>query len=407
MSDNRIEKFNLADFDFKSQKEYDAAEQDLKKIKQILRKVDCSNPENAARLYMIVRHRKIELQTGTMRNMFLRYLSDKMSVQRITEEEKTPHASAAHVQVRQPVRRAEPTGHYRWLIGIGSICIVLAGVLMGVFVYQQIQNQKSLKTAVALRTLYHRDAFSAAVVEEPPEPEETDGEIETDENGEPIEVEDDGSGESSEVTTAAPNPYADSAAYQAGVRNASLFDLYIANNETAGWISIPDTTIDYPVVRTDNNEYYLNHNFYGESDDCGTIFMDYRNNGETDTNILLYGHNRQDDAMFGGLLKYKEKAYFDAHPYIQLDTLQGRYRYRIIAVCLGEVAYKKDNSFRYYNFTSADTNQALEAFFVNIKTHSMYPVDYQLKTTDRFLTLSTCSNYMQNGRFYIVAVKEE
>lgn len=364
--DDKIEKFSLSDLEFKSQKEYEAAENDLKKIKQILNQVDTDDPEQAARLYMLVRYRKLQFGTETMRSMLMRYLSDKISAQSISNQNNNAGSRSTTKSAR------EHSGRSRMATFFGTACIVAAFVLTGVFVYQQYLNNRSSATALELRELYHEDA--QILVEE-------------------------NTGESADESAGSNT--------ENKLYNTRLADLYSINRDLAGWIRIDGTSIDYPVVQAPDNEYYLNRNFYGAEDINGTLFLDCRNISDDDTNLLVYGHNRQNDSMFGSLTKYKQKEFFEENNTIQLDTLKGSYTYRIIAVCLGEVAYRKDNTFRYYNFTNADTNAALDAFFVNIKAHSMYPVDYTLKKTDHFLTLSTCSSYTENGRLYVVAVREE
>ncbi|MCZ0704646.1 SrtB family sortase [Natronobacillus azotifigens] len=82
------------------------------------------------------------------------------------------------------------------------------------------------------------------------------------------------------------------------------------NKDYVGWINIEDTTVDYPVVKTGDNEFYLSHNFYKQEDFAGAIFMDYRNSmDKLDKNLILYGHNMKDGSMFGSLKNYLEEDY--------------------------------------------------------------------------------------------------
>ena len=78
--------------------------------------------------------------------------------------------------------------------------------------------------------------------------------------------------------------------------------LFSVNNETVGWISVPNTSINYPVAKTNDNSFYLNHSFDKSKNTAGWIFADYRNsfNGQ-DKNIIVYGHNRMDSSMFATL----------------------------------------------------------------------------------------------------------
>ncbi|WP_270531981.1 class B sortase, partial [Paraclostridium sordellii] len=76
------------------------------------------------------------------------------------------------------------------------------------------------------------------------------------------------------------------------------------------WLKLDNTNIDYPVVQTDNNDYYLNYDFYNKLSSSGSIFMDYRDNVKS-KNIILYGHNMRNKTMFNNLLKFKDKDFFD------------------------------------------------------------------------------------------------
>ena len=108
------------------------------------------------------------------------------------------------------------------------------------------------------------------------------------------------------------------------------------NPDTVGWIAIPNTPVNYPVVQTNNNTKYLTTSFYGENSRAGTVFIDRNNNIRTlDTNTIIYGHNMGTlrDDMFGSLLEYKDYEYLMANRYIQFDTINQRYGWwEILAV---------------------------------------------------------------------------
>ena len=91
------------------------------------------------------------------------------------------------------------------------------------------------------------------------------------------------------------------------------------NNDIIGWIYCPDTPINYPVVKGNDNNQYLRADLKGKYLVSGTIFADYRNNevGE-DKNYIVYGHNMKNSTMFGTLVKYKDQTYYDTHPMEQV-----------------------------------------------------------------------------------------
>ena len=90
------------------------------------------------------------------------------------------------------------------------------------------------------------------------------------------------------------------------------------NPETVGWITIPGTQINFPVVQSVDNEYYLSHTFNHKSDKRGAIYMDYRNNPvNLDANTIIYGHNSYDGKVFSDLAQYD-----DIDPKLHLTALK-------------------------------------------------------------------------------------
>ena len=110
--------------------------------------------------------------------------------------------------------------------------------------------------------------------------------------------------------------------------------LQAINGEVYAWIDFPGQERSYPVVQSENNEYYLNHTFKGYENLCGSIFADCRNSGIfTDSNTVLYGHNMRNLSMFGFLRKYQEEEYYKAYPYFDIYLSESTYRCRILACC--------------------------------------------------------------------------
>ncbi len=86
-------------------------------------------------------------------------------------------------------------------------------------------------------------------------------------------------------------------------------DLKEINPDYMGWINIENTPIDYPVVKGKDNEFYLTRDFNKKYLALGSIFMDYRNKGFEDKNVVIYGHHMRDKSMFGSLKKFKDIEY--------------------------------------------------------------------------------------------------
>ena len=106
------------------------------------------------------------------------------------------------------------------------------------------------------------------------------------------------------------------------------------NSDCVGWLTIPDTGIDYPVMHTPNDpEHYLRRDFYGNSASGGTPFLDGRNLAEAENqNLILYGHNMMDGSMFKPLISYLEPSFRETHKEIYLELSEKQYQYEVFAV---------------------------------------------------------------------------
>ena len=181
--------------------------------------------------------------------------------------------------------------------------------------------------------------------------------------------------------------------------------VYEKNNDVVGWIKIEGTVIDYPVMYTpDDGEFYLYKNFYKNKDINGSIFIDKHCHLEPrDTNLIFHGHNMNNGSMFGALIKYKSKDFYDSHKQVLFDTLYENQVYEIVSVFISKVYNVSDNVFKYYRFYNAKNKEEFNYFYENIKELSLYEIDTDAKFGDEFITLSTCENSVKNGRFVVVA----
>lgn len=184
--------------------------------------------------------------------------------------------------------------------------------------------------------------------------------------------------------------------------------IYEKNRDFIGWISIPGTSLDYPVMQADDNEYYLKHDFNRNASEIGIPFLDKRNDIEGyQDNFIIYGHNLSNGNMFGSLKNYQDKSYYEKHPIIEFDTLYSKGKYRIVYVALSEVPEKNEDVFRYFNFINTETEQEFNYAMDEIEKLECYPIKRNVEWGDRFITLSTCSNFVENGRLFVVAKKIE
>lgn len=187
--------------------------------------------------------------------------------------------------------------------------------------------------------------------------------------------------------------------------------LYNENPDFAGWLRIPGTKIDYPVMsREGDNNYYLDKNFEQQHDKNGLLILDYRNSIKNDMvsggqNLIVYGHNMRTGVMFGTLKNYKEKSFCDEHMTISFDTLYEECEYRVVAAMLSSVAYEDEDVFRYYDAIDISTEENFNAFKENIMSNAIYTTDESIVYGDTCLILSTCDNYKEDGRFVVIAKK--
>ena len=186
--------------------------------------------------------------------------------------------------------------------------------------------------------------------------------------------------------------------------------LYEENPDFTGWLRIPGTKIDYPVMtRSGDNNYYLDKNFEQQHDKNGLLILDYRNDIENTAgvpqNFIIYGHNMRTGVMFGTLKNYKEKTFCDEHRTIRFDTLYEESDYRVVAAMLSGVAYEDEDVFRYYDAIDTSTEENFNVFRENVLGNAIYTTEETLEYGDTCLILSTCDNYKEDGRFVLVAKK--
>ncbi len=183
-------------------------------------------------------------------------------------------------------------------------------------------------------------------------------------------------------------------------------NLLKTNKKLIGWLKIDDTNIDYPVMQTSDNEYYLTHNLNQEYDKNGSIFMDKDCDVlKPSTNFILYGHHMSSGRMFGKLGLYEKKSYYEEHPYIQFDTIYEKGTYEVMYVFRSRVFKEEEIVFKYYQFIDANSEQEFDSYMNEMAEMSLYDTGVTAQFGDQLLTLSTCDYQEKNGRFVVVAKK--
>ncbi len=182
-------------------------------------------------------------------------------------------------------------------------------------------------------------------------------------------------------------------------------DYFHTYPDMAAWLYIPDTNINYPVMWTPGDEtYYLYRHYDGTDNQNGSLLLDTDSSlSPLTTNLIIHGHDMRSGAMFGNLTDYADQTYYEQHKEMLLFTEECERKYEVIAVFYSQVYKKKDTVFKFYKFFQADTEEEFNDFYENIQRLSLYDTGVTASFGDHFITLSTCSSHVENGRFVVVA----
>ena len=188
---------------------------------------------------------------------------------------------------------------------------------------------------------------------------------------------------------------------------AKYAQLYAANSDLAGWISIPGLEINLPIAQTDDNEYYLKKDIYGKYTSYGVPFFDYRIDDlrNLPRNTVVYGHNmRHDDYIFGMLENYREiEGGFAQAPVIECNTIYGDHTWFVYAVYITNSKASQDNGYLFpYNFINVGTAKFAD-YIKEIDKRKLYTTGVDINENDRILTLSTCCYDFDGARLVVVA----
>lgn len=172
-------------------------------------------------------------------------------------------------------------------------------------------------------------------------------------------------------------------------------DLLLKNTDTVAWIKVNNTNIDFPVVKSKDNDYYLTHDFEHNYNSAGWIFADYRNNFDgNDKNIIIYGHNRRDGSMFSNLKKTLTESWYKnpENMKIPLYTLSKNYIYQVFSIY--SVSSKES-----HNKTAFSSNDEFQKYINEIQKKSIYNFNVDVTDQDNILTLYTCGD---NTKYRII-----
>jgi len=168
-----------------------------------------------------------------------------------------------------------------------------------------------------------------------------------------------------------------------------------ANDDVKAWIFLKNTEIDYPVLQTTNNDYYLYHMFNGEENGAGSIFIDYRNADPfEDFNTVLHGHRMKDGTMFKPLVQYIEPEFYKAHKVIEITTPKQKYDCKVFAA-----ATIPANSDLYQFEFYSDEDRA--DYLNRLAAVNEITTKVEVGPDDKIVMMSTCTAQLDENRFCV------
>ena len=186
---------------------------------------------------------------------------------------------------------------------------------------------------------------------------------------------------------------------ESAVHKRDIAALTEENADCIGWVCVPDTMIDYPVMFTpDEPQRYLRRSFSRGYSICGVPFLDGRSEAG-DINRIIYGHNMKDGTMFAGLHGYEDALFREEHPVIEYETTEDCAEYTVFAV----LKMHKDDP--WYDFLSAADSEEYARAVDDICRKALYDTEIRPSYPQELLTLSTCGGRDRDARLVVVAIK--
>ena len=163
-----------------------------------------------------------------------------------------------------------------------------------------------------------------------------------------------------------------------------------------GWIKLEGTVLDYPIMQTDNNYFFLSHLPDGTKHRSGSVFLDYRNSPDfSDRDSCIYAHWSRTDDMFGILKNYRNQSFFEENPIIYIYTPEGDFELVLFA------GYLVDSGVEQPTLKFRDDEHFL-SYVADKKRRSFFKADVEVTADDRIVSLCTCAYDYTNARFIVV-----
>lgn len=189
----------------------------------------------------------------------------------------------------------------------------------------------------------------------------------------------------------------DTSKYPAGI-SQSLIKAYASNNDLVGWLYIPGTAVNTPVVQAKDNSYYLRNNFFGKNTNYGTAYADYRcGKSAPSSNQVIYGHNMPSGTHFYDISRYEDIEWYRQHPIIKYSTLTNEYTYVVYAAFYTTAQTKYNGGF-FFNYIYPNMGpQSLSGYIQQINERAIYRTGVAASSSDKFITLSTCTHTLDSA----------
>lgn len=378
------DKWTVSGKSFTNRIDYEAALRDQRKIEQLRAATDFGSADSIMKLYRTMQAQNIgfesdvgrafddeiyELAQKIKKGEFADY-DTKTAKRRKTHSHSSPkkvNAAQKKQRTGKSKVRVYTKGEYRLHVLVRMMLLISAFVCLGYFGYYSYMTIKARNEAKQLAMLKENDSLNAMMQQEVIVHKDTPQE-----------------------------------------KVYELLDeyktLYNKNKNLIGWLKIDDTNIDYPVMQTKDNEYYLDHNINQEHDKNGTLFMDKDCDIlKPSTNFIIYGHHMKSGQMFGNLNKYKSESYYKKHPVIHFDTIYEKGDYEVMYVFNSKIYYEDEITFKYYQFIDAFSEQEFDSNMQEMAKLSLYDTGVAAAYGDQLLTLSTCDYGENDARFVVVA----
>ncbi len=183
-------------------------------------------------------------------------------------------------------------------------------------------------------------------------------------------------------------------------------EIYAQNTDLVGWLTIDRLQLDFPILQTDNNDYYLKRSFTHKYTELGNPFLNCENSVKTlDRNTIIYGHStRTSNKIFSKLFDYRTVRGFVNNPVIEFNTIYKDYKWKVYAVFITNATKSGDNGYFFnYIFTNLSSDAAFESYIAEIDRRKLYTTGVDILPSDKILTLSTCLYDFDSARLVIVA----